>query len=172
MASIIETPSRILRLDLSLNELKALDHAGLKPYKNLRDLNASLNRINKWVLQLFFHSRFEVLKLFGNYIAFSVTIFISKHQTFNLFYLISFYSFTGIEVLRYLYTLNLSHNFIKKIDNLIPSASLVELNLSMNELTDISYMPSMINLEVLTISNNKVRLLHAQYDQSRSPHHQ
>ena len=71
-------------------------------------------------------------------------------------------SFIGIEVLKKLYTLNLSHNFITKIDNLVPSESLVELNLSMNELTDISYMPSLINLEVLHISNNKVWVIHIQ----------
>jgi len=59
-------------------------------------------------------------------------------------------------VLKHLYTLNLSHNFIRKIENLTPSASIRELNVSMNEIQDLSYMPSMINLEVLNISNNKV----------------
>lgn len=114
MSSVLESPSKIVRLDLSLNELTALEHMGLQPFYNLRELNASLNRIN---------------------------------------------NFIGIEVLKKLYTLNLSHNFITKIDNLVPSESLVELNLSMNELTDISYMPSLINLEVLHISNNKLRSL-------------
>ncbi|XP_060584547.1 internalin I-like [Ruditapes philippinarum] len=114
MASIIEVPSRIVRLDLSLNELAVLDHAGLRPYRNLRELNASLNKIS---------------------------------------------NFTGIEILKYLQTLNLSHNFISKIENLVSSSSLIELNLSMNELTDVSYMPSLINLEVLNISNNKLRSL-------------
>lgn len=114
MASIIEVPSRIIRLDLSLNELTVLEHSGLKPYRNLRELNASLNKIS---------------------------------------------NFTGIEVLKHLYTLNLSHNFINKIENLVPSGSLVELNLSMNELTDLSYMPSLVSLEVLNVSNNKLRSL-------------
>lgn len=114
MSSVLETPSRIVRLDLSLNELTSLEHSGLLPFSNLRELNASLNRISKFI---------------------------------------------GIEVLKKLYTLNLSHNFINKIDNLVPSSSLVVLNLSMNELTDISYMPSLINLEVLHISNNKLQSL-------------
>ncbi|KAK3595288.1 hypothetical protein CHS0354_010898 [Potamilus streckersoni] len=114
LASIIETPSRIVRLDLSLNELTALENENLIPFKKLRDLNASLNRINK---------------------------------------------FSGIEVLKHLCSLNVSHNFIKKIDNLVPLPSLVELNLSMNELIDISYMPSLINLEILNINNNKIRSL-------------
>ena len=47
MASIIEVPSRIVRLDLSLNELTVLEHAGLKQFKHLRELNASLNRVSK-----------------------------------------------------------------------------------------------------------------------------
>ena len=49
MASVLETPSRIVRLDLSLNELTALEHSSLQPLYNLRELNASLNRITKYV---------------------------------------------------------------------------------------------------------------------------
>lgn len=47
LANITDTPSRILKLDLSLNELIALEHEGLLPFKQVRELNASLNRINK-----------------------------------------------------------------------------------------------------------------------------
>lgn len=50
MASVVEVPSRVVRLDLSLNELTFLEHAGLKPFKHLRELNASLNKISKCVL--------------------------------------------------------------------------------------------------------------------------
>ncbi|WAR23775.1 INLI-like protein [Mya arenaria] len=114
MASITEVPSRVVRLDLSLNELTVLEHAGLKPFRYLRELNASLNKVS---------------------------------------------NFTGIEVLPYLYTLNLSHNFIRKIENLSSSASLIELNISLNEIQDLSLMPSMINLEILNVSNNKLRSL-------------
>ena len=57
MASVLESPSRIVRLDLSLNELTALDHAGLKPFHNLRELNASLNRISKYVYFIVLHKR-------------------------------------------------------------------------------------------------------------------
>ena len=49
MSSVLESPSKIVRLDLSLNELTALEHMGLQPFYNLRELNASLNRINKYV---------------------------------------------------------------------------------------------------------------------------
>lgn len=47
LANITDTPSRILKLDLSLNELTALEHDGLLPFRQVRELNASLNRINK-----------------------------------------------------------------------------------------------------------------------------
>lgn len=113
-STAISTPSRILRLNLSLNELTVLEHDSLKPFRYLRELDASLNRI---------------------------------HQ------------FMGIEVLKYLHTLNLSHNFIKSLDNLANSASLVELNLSMNEIEDISFIPSLLSLEILYLNNNKISTL-------------
>lgn len=71
--------------------------------------------------------------------------------------IVHFFRFIGIEVLKKLYSLNLSHNSISRIENLVRSTSLVELNLSMNELEDISYMPSMMNLKILNLNNNKVR---------------
>ncbi|XP_041359802.1 protein phosphatase 1 regulatory subunit 7-like [Gigantopelta aegis] len=114
LVSVLEMPSRILRMDLGLNELVSLSHDGLLPFRNLRSLDASLNQIS---------------------------------------------SFQGIEVLRHLYSLNLSHNFIKRVDGLANSIALVELNLSMNEIEDISAMPSLINLRVLNISNNKLMSL-------------
>lgn len=76
----------------------------------------------------------------------------------NILMKFTFFRFIGIEVLKKLYSLNLSHNSISRIENLVRSTSLVELNLSMNELEDISYMPSMMNLQVLNLNNNKVDL--------------
>ncbi|XP_048761100.1 toll-like receptor Tollo [Ostrea edulis] len=114
LSSVIDTPSRILKMDISLNELSSLEHESFIPFQNLRELNASLNKINKFI---------------------------------------------GIEVLKKLYSLNLSHNSISRIENLVRSSSLVELNLSMNELEDISYMPGMMNLKILNLNNNKIKSL-------------
>nr|XP_022317515.1 uncharacterized protein LOC111120823 [Crassostrea virginica]XP_022317516.1 uncharacterized protein LOC111120823 [Crassostrea virginica]XP_022317517.1 uncharacterized protein LOC111120823 [Crassostrea virginica]XP_022317518.1 uncharacterized protein LOC111120823 [Crassostrea virginica] len=114
LSSVIDTPSRILKMDISLNELSSLEHESFLPLQNLRELNASLNKISKFI---------------------------------------------GIEVLKKLYSLNLSHNSITRIENLVRSTSLVELNLSMNELEDISYMPSMMNLKILNLNNNKIKSL-------------
>lgn len=80
----------------------------------------------------------------------------------------TFFRFIGIEVLKKLYSLNLSHNSISRIENLVRSTSLVELNLSMNELEDISYMPSMMNLQVLNLNNNKVDLISPLYQNFNS----
>ncbi|XP_021358652.1 uncharacterized protein LOC110453809 isoform X2 [Mizuhopecten yessoensis] len=113
-SSATDVQRRIIKLDLSLNELTALEHESLAHFKNVRELNASLNRVTK---------------------------------------------FAGVEVFKYLYTLNLSHNSIKRVENIIAIPSLVELNLSMNELRDISLMPSLINLEILNVSNNKLESL-------------
>ena len=62
----------------------------------------------------------------------------------------------GVEVLKYLHTLNLSHNFIKNIHGLKNSQQLEELDLSMNHIEDISYLPTLSNLRILHLSNNRV----------------
>lgn len=49
ITSAIDTPSRILKMDISLNELSSLEHEAFIPLQNLRDLNASLNKITKYV---------------------------------------------------------------------------------------------------------------------------
>ena len=61
-------------------------------------------------------------------------------------------------MLKSLYSLDLSHNSINKIENLVGISSLVVLNLSMNELDDISYMPSMVSLKILNLNNNHVSI--------------
>lgn len=86
----------------------------------------------------------------------------------NILMKFTFFRFIGIEVLKKLYSLNLSHNSISRIENLVRSTSLVELNLSMNELEDISYMPSMMNLQVLNLNNNKVDLISPLYQNFNS----
>lgn len=47
LSSVLETPSKIIRLDVSLNELKSIPHDGLLPFRNLRALDASLNQIKQ-----------------------------------------------------------------------------------------------------------------------------
>ena len=65
-------------------------------------------------------------------------------------------SFQGIEVLQQLRSLNLSHNALRNVDGLALSSTLVELRLAVNEIQDISSMPSLTNLKILDVSNNKV----------------
>ena len=57
-----------------------------------------------------------------------------------------------------LHTLNLSNNFIRSVDpGLGRCQNLTVLNLSMNHIQDISYLPSLSNLAVLYLNNNKVK---------------
>ena len=65
-------------------------------------------------------------------------------------------SIVGVEILQQLRTLNLSHNFIKYIYGLEKSILLIELDLTMNHVEDLSYMPPLSNLQILHISNNRV----------------
>ncbi|XP_064606254.1 uncharacterized protein LOC135471118 [Liolophura sinensis] len=111
---VVEMPSRVCVLDLSLNELSSLEYDSLAPLSNLRALDASLNRIS---------------------------------------------SVTGIEQLKHLHTLNLSHNEITRIDLMPSCPSLVELNLSMNKLEDITGLPRLVNLKVLHFNNNQLKSL-------------
>ncbi|KAK7495942.1 hypothetical protein BaRGS_00012932 [Batillaria attramentaria] len=103
LASVLDAPSRIVRLDISLNDLTFLHHEWLAPFRNLRALDASINQI--------------------------------KH-------------FQGIEILQ-----NLAQF------EPFPQRLAEQLRLSMNELRDISAMPSLINLRILDVSNNKLESL-------------
>jgi hypothetical protein len=47
MASALDAPMRVLRLDVSLNNLTFLHHDWLLPFRNLRTLDASLNQIKQ-----------------------------------------------------------------------------------------------------------------------------
>ncbi|ELT96817.1 hypothetical protein CAPTEDRAFT_205149 [Capitella teleta] len=113
-ASIGDQPSRILQLDISLNDLRTLSHEGLAPLKQLRSINASLNNIH---------------------------------------------DFIGVECVRHLRVLNLSHNKIRHIMGLAKAKCLIELNLSMNEISDIIHLPPLSNLQILHLNNNQMTSL-------------
>lgn len=60
--------------------------------------------------------------------------------------------------IRYLSYLNLSHNHIKQISHTLP-LSLVEINLSYNNLEHIQLDMSSSNCEIFDVSHNKLKLL-------------
>ncbi|XP_035662365.1 protein phosphatase 1 regulatory subunit SDS22-like [Branchiostoma floridae] len=68
-------------------------------------------------------------------------------------------TFTGVEALPNLVTLNLSHNNIKVVDGLEHSQHLQELHLEMNAITDISTMPILYNLTILRLNSNQLTSL-------------
>ena len=47
LASVLDAPTRILHIDVSLNDLSFLHHDWLLPFRNLRALDASLNQIKQ-----------------------------------------------------------------------------------------------------------------------------
>ena len=44
-SSVIKTPSRILVIDLSLNDLQTIDHGPFENFRNLKVLDISTNRL-------------------------------------------------------------------------------------------------------------------------------
>ena len=62
----------------------------------------------------------------------------------------------GIHALQSLVQLNLSHNRLSEISFLSYLPSVVEVNLSMNEITSIASMPSLVSLQILRLNDNKV----------------
>ena len=61
-----------------------------------------------------------------------------------------------MEPLKNLFHLDFSHNIVKNIHGLQNLRQLTYLHIGMNQIEDISYMPTLSHLKVLDINNNKV----------------
>lgn len=112
--SCIDEPSRIVVLDLSLNDFEYLDMDGLVPLQNLRVVLASCNHISR---------------------------------------------LPGIGQLEFLYTLDLSYNDLKDVEDLRACPSLAELDLSYNHLTSLAKIPLLHRLVILRVDGNKIESL-------------
>jgi Leucine-rich repeat (LRR) protein len=55
-----------------------------------------------------------------------------------------------------LYFLNLSHNLIKKCDEIKSLHSIRTLNISFNKISELSFLDNLINLEILYASDNEI----------------
>lgn len=69
-------------------------------------------------------------------------------------------SISGLEVLRHLKVLNVSHNHLRTVDWMTSLRSVEEVDVSMNELESLVTMPSLIMLRSFFINDNKLRSLH------------
>ncbi|KAJ1162757.1 hypothetical protein NDU88_003222 [Pleurodeles waltl] len=107
---VTQYPERVVKLDVSLNELEELKVGSLLPFKNLSELDASLNALDNIEGVSVLHS-LAVLNL--NYNALTST--------------------KGLESCKSLTVLNLSHNQVKTIRDLPLLSNLTHLHLDSNK---------------------------------------
>ncbi|XP_067915880.1 protein phosphatase 1 regulatory subunit 7-like [Heterodontus francisci] len=129
---------RILKINISLNELKELQCESLSPFVNLHELNVSLNSLRSisWLSVL---PHLMVLNLSHNDIE----------------------TLQGLESCKMLTVLDLSHNRIRSIANLPSLYSLTELHLSGNRLESLEGVQTAPQLSELYVQGNRIHsLLH------------
>lgn len=124
---------RILRFNISLNELEAMQYDSLSPFVNLLELNVSLNFLNSisWLKAL---PQLMVLNLSHNIIE----------------------SLQGLECCKMLTALDISHNQIRSIANLPILNSLTKLHLSGNKLESLEGVQRLPQLCELYIQGNHI----------------
>ncbi|XP_072003594.1 uncharacterized protein [Engystomops pustulosus] len=134
--SVTDFPEKILKLDLSLNELTTLKAKGFYHLRSLLDLNASCNILHS-LPGLAMLSNLQVLDLSYNAI--------SEIEQFK--------------VCTQLVHLNLSHNKIQSIKELPSLVNLTQLHLNSNKISSLLPLASSFTLNVLDVSNNNISSL-------------
>ncbi|KAH9504657.1 hypothetical protein Btru_062521 [Bulinus truncatus] len=135
-SSATETPSKVIKLDTSLNELTSLTHDSLLPFKNLRCLDASLNQIK-------YFQGIEVLKHLH-------TLNLSHNCIRRI---------DGLLLSQSLGELNISHNEIEDISGIPSLTNLRVLNVSYNKLQSLDGVSSFPRLEEIYADNNTLKSL-------------
>ncbi|XP_078504930.1 uncharacterized protein LOC144763317 [Lissotriton helveticus] len=126
----------VVKLDLSLNELEELKAGSLLPFKNLSELDASLNAL-------------------GNIEGVSV---LPNLAVLNLNYN-ALTSTKGLESCKSLTVLNLSHNHVKTIRDLPLLSNLTHLHLDSNKLKSLDGVQNLPRLHELYVQNNEISSL-------------
>ncbi|ESO94435.1 hypothetical protein LOTGIDRAFT_232290 [Lottia gigantea] len=152
---LTEVPSKILVLDISLNELIALPAEGLMPFKNLRALDASLNQITSFqgieVLPMLYS-----LNLSHNLIR-NVAGLINSGSLVELN--LSMNNITDLSRMPSminLRVLNINNNDITSLDGVSSLPKLKELYAQRNNLVSILHLTSCFNLQVLNVADNRI----------------
>ncbi|XP_064626048.1 protein phosphatase 1 regulatory subunit pprA-like isoform X2 [Lineus longissimus] len=136
IAQTVDQPSKILHVDVSVNDLIILDFDALMPFRHLRSLDASLNRIEHTLgLEVCTHLRF--LNLAHN--------FIRKIE--------------GISGCVQLYEVHFSMNQIERITNMPTLDFLTILYLDHNQLDSLNGIQALLNLQELYIQKNRLQTL-------------
>lgn len=158
LTSVLDTPSRILRLDVSLNDLTFLHHEWLAPFRNLRALDASINQIKHFqgieiLPQLYnlnlSHNALRSVDGLAN-----STTLVELRLAMNELHDIS--AMPSLINLRFL---DVSNNKLESLDGLSSLPKLEELYVHRNELRDILPVMSCGQLRVLNASHNHITSL-------------
>ncbi|KAK0069452.1 leucine-rich repeat and guanylate kinase domain-containing protein [Biomphalaria pfeifferi] len=136
LSSITETPFKVIKLDVSLNELTSLSHESLEPFKGLRCLDASLNQI-KYFQGIEVLRHLHTLNLSHNCIK-RVDSLLLSHSLGDL---------------------NLSNNQIEDISGLPSLINLRIFNISSNKLQSLDGVSSLPRLEEIYADNNILKSL-------------
>ncbi|KAK6186151.1 hypothetical protein SNE40_008246 [Patella caerulea] len=158
LAKLTETPSKILYLDISLNELISLTSEGLLPFRNLRVLDASLNQIGNF-------QGIEVLPLL-------YSLNLSHNMVSNVQGLVNSGSLVELNLnmnkitdlsrmpsLINLKVLNLNNNHLATLDGVSALPKLQELYVQRNNLVSLVHVTSCFYLTVLNAAENKIHNL-------------
>ncbi|KAL8606509.1 hypothetical protein ACOMHN_037740 [Nucella lapillus] len=155
MASVLDAPTRILRLDISLNELPILHHDWLMPFRNLRALDASLNQIKHFqgieVLE-----QLRSLNLSHNAIRSVDGLSMSRALVELRLAVNEIVDISELPSLTNLKILDVSNNKLHSLDGLTSLPKLEELYAHRNELRDILPVMSCSRLRVLNAANNHI----------------
>ncbi|XP_030072349.1 leucine-rich repeat and guanylate kinase domain-containing protein [Microcaecilia unicolor] len=133
---VTEFPERIVKLDISLNELEELRAESLLPFENLSELDASLNAL----------SNMEGVGAVRNL------------AVLNLSYN-AITGMRGLEPCGRLVLLNISHNQVRTIRDLPLLSSLTQLHLDSNKLKSLEGIQGLPRLRELYVQNNMISSL-------------
>ncbi|XP_019619039.1 PREDICTED: leucine-rich repeat-containing protein 9-like [Branchiostoma belcheri] len=129
--SIVDQPTRCLKVDVSLNELQSLHHKELLPFSRLYCLDASLNRI----------TTFKGVEALPNLVTLNLS-----HNSIKVV--------DGLEHSQHLQELHLEMNAITDISNMPILYNLTILRLNSNQLTSLEGIQSLSRLKELHVQKN------------------
>ncbi|XP_075455025.1 uncharacterized protein LOC142494352 [Ascaphus truei] len=129
-------PERIVKLDVSLNELEELQADSLLPFENLLELDVSLNALGS-------------VHAVGALPSLAVL-----NASYNAMTHIK-----GLATCSHLITLNVSHNHVRSMKDLPMLASLNQLHLDSNELESLEGIQNLPQLYELYVQNNQISSL-------------
>ncbi|KAK7101209.1 leucine-rich repeat-containing protein 40-like isoform X2 [Littorina saxatilis] len=155
LASVLDAPTRILKIDVSLNDLSFLHEEWLEPFKNLRALDVSLNQI-KHVQGVEVLQQLRTLNLSHNALR-SADGLPNNSTLVELRLAVNdIQDMSTLPSMLNLKILDVSNNSLLSLDGLTSLPRLEELYAHRNQLRDILPVMSCRELRVLNAANNSI----------------